>query len=182
MRHSEIRHNRKSLRQKEDAELTPRMFSSHLIPSVGFDPCPEPISDNNGIFGKMTSKVGGFLKGFKNAVGSIGDILKAKDEENIFTGSVSPSKIELSIRDVNSLPIQNHAISKMNFNGLSHILQEEFVYFNPNKKCLDKPPTTIINMSFGGSNTSLGNPDPLNQSTFSFQSQSGSNSKSSLFI
>jgi len=176
MRHSEFRHNRKSSIRREDYELIPRMFSSTRLPPIEYDPYPEPSPENDGLFGKMTSKVNGIIKGLKTAVGSIGDILKTKEEEDILAGSVTPSKVEISVRDVNSLPLQNHAITKINFTELSHILQGESSHLNNSKNYLERPPTTTINVSFGGSNTSGVNHDALNQSTFSFQSQSNSNS------
>ncbi len=174
MHHSAHRYYSRLPAEENSYELTSRMVSRTSLPKATFDPLHEHTQDKDGIFGKMTSKVSGIFKGLKNAVGSISDILKTKEEEHIMARSATPTKIEISVRDVKSLPVKHQGISKVNFTELSHILQKSVPLESQNKNFLDKPHIPTINMSFGGSHASAGNVDPLNQSTFSFQSQSPS--------
>lgn len=155
----------------ENAEFNPKMTSYRPQHKADYTPYNDSDPKNDSILSTVSSGFSKVLKGFKNAMGFTS---KKREDDSVILSSASPSKLDISIRDVNAFPIQNHPIAKIDFTELSNILQNP--HDSLNKLNVTKPSTNAVNVSFAGSSNTINN-DILNQSTFSFHSNTNSNSK-----
>lgn len=156
----------------ENAEYNPKTITYRPQHKPEYTPYNDSDVKKRSLFGRVSSGFTGAVKSFAGTVGSM--IFKKREEDSVILSSASPSKLDISVRDMYSLPMQ-HPIAKIDFTDLSGIL------LNPHDSKLNvtKPSTNAINVSFAGSNNTINN-DFLNQSTFSFHSNTNSNSKNVL--
>ena len=163
--------NQSLLHLDENAEFNPKMISYRPQHETDYTPYNDSDFKNDSFISKSSSGIGDMWKGLKNVMGLTS---KKRDEDSVILSSASPSKLEISVRDVNAFPIQNHPIAKIDFTELSNILQNP--HDSLNRLNVTKPSTNAVNVSFAGSSNTINN-DFLNQSTFSFHSNSNSSSK-----
>ncbi len=169
-----MQHTRKSQSAgQEEHEFTPRMASYRTPPRVDFNAYLNEQQESHGLMDKMTSKLGGIVRGVKDVFGSIGAAFKSKEAPDTFRSSVSPSRILVSSKDANFSSFRNNPINKVDFKELSNILKpnlpnESFGALNNSRGELN-----VKDISFGRANISNSHQEPLNQSSVS-QSNSAS--------
>ena len=161
----------------EYQEFSAKMLTYKPTSKIGYAPYQEVEPESDGIIRKVKSKFAGLFKGATHACKNF---FSEKDEkENIVVGEGSPLRMQVSIKDIHGFHFNKNPFPDTDFASLSNLLQNNNTQDNMNKLNVDKLGVNMANVSFGGSNSTrmTGNNDILNQSAFSFQSGSNSNSK-----